>query len=86
MRLRNAERHDSDRYRSSTSSRRSVVMLERIAENELASLVRSLLSFTHRHSALAKDLPTYGIAPGLAFDLTVPDENGEPWKFSLDPV
>ena len=35
-----------------------------------------------RISALAKDLPSYGIAPGLALDLTVPDENGEPWDFS----
>ena len=31
-----------------------------------------------RTSALAKELPSYGIAPGLALDLTVPDENGEP--------
>ena len=29
-----------------------------------------------RISALAKDLPSYGIAPGLALDLTIPDENG----------
>jgi hypothetical protein len=35
-----------------------------------------------RVSALAKELPSYGIAPGLALDLTVPDENGEPWDFS----
>ena len=35
-----------------------------------------------RISALAKELPSYGIAPGLALDLTVPDENGEPWDFS----
>ena len=35
-----------------------------------------------RISALAKELPNYGIAPGLALDLTVPDENGEPWDFS----
>ena len=35
-----------------------------------------------RISSLAKDLPSYGIAPGLALDLTVPDENGEPWDFS----
>ena len=33
-------------------------------------------------SALARELPSYGIAPGLALDLTVPDENGEPWDFS----
>ena len=33
-------------------------------------------------SALAKELPSYGIAPGLALDLTVPDENGEPCDFS----
>ena len=31
-----------------------------------------------RISALAKALPSYGIASGLARDLTVPDENGEP--------
>ena len=37
---------------------------------------------TPRVSALAKELPSYGIAPGLALDLTVPDENGEPWDFS----
>ena len=30
-----------------------------------------------RISALAKELPSYGIAPGLALDLTVPDENGD---------
>ena len=30
-----------------------------------------------RISALAKELPGYGIAPGLALDLTVPDEHGE---------
>ena len=35
-----------------------------------------------RISALAKDLPSYGIAPGLTLDLTGPDENGEPWDFS----
>ena len=35
-----------------------------------------------RVSALARDMPSYGIAPGLALDLTVPDENGEPWDFS----
>lgn len=35
-----------------------------------------------RISALAKELPSYGIAPELALDLTVPDENGEPWEFS----
>ena len=35
-----------------------------------------------RISALAKMLPSYGIAPGLELDLTVPDENGEPWNFS----
>ena len=35
-----------------------------------------------RVSALAKEMPSYGIAPGLALDLTVPDENGEPWDFS----
>ena len=34
-----------------------------------------------RISALAKELPRYGIAPGLGFDLTVPEENGEPWDF-----
>ena len=33
-------------------------------------------------SALAKELPSCGIAPGLALDLTVPDENGEPGDFS----
>ena len=27
-------------------------------------------------------MPSYGIAPGLALDLTVPHENGEPWDFS----
>ena len=32
-------------------------------------------------SALAKELPSCGIAPGLALDLTVPHENGEPWAF-----
>ena len=31
-----------------------------------------------RISALAKELPGYGIAPGLALDPTVPDENGVP--------
>ena len=35
-----------------------------------------------RISALAKQLPSYGIAPGSALDLTLPDENGEPWDFS----
>ena len=35
-----------------------------------------------RISVLAKELPSYGIGPGLALDLTVPDENGEPWDFS----
>ncbi len=35
-----------------------------------------------RISALAKDMPSYGIAPGLALVLTVPNENGEPWDFS----
>ena len=33
--------------------------------------------------ALAKELPSYGIVPGLALDLTVPDENGELWDFSI---
>ena len=27
-------------------------------------------------------MPSYGIALGLALDLTLPDENGEPWDFS----
>ena len=35
-----------------------------------------------RISALATELRSYGIAPGLALDLAVPDENGEPWDFS----
>ena len=35
-----------------------------------------------RISALAKELPSYGIAQGLALDLIVPDGNGEPWGFS----
>ena len=35
-----------------------------------------------RIGALARDLPGYGIAPGLALDLTVPDENGDAWDFS----
>ena len=33
-------------------------------------------------SALAKEFLSYGIAPGLALDLTVLDEIGEPWDFS----
>ena len=33
-----------------------------------------------RISASAKELPSYGIAPGLALDLTVPDDV-EPWDF-----
>ena len=28
------------------------------------------------------ELPSHGIALRLALDLTVPDENGEPWDFS----
>ena len=36
-----------------------------------------------RVSALARELPSYGIAPGLALDLTVPDENGDLWDFSI---
>ena len=32
--------------------------------------------------ALAQEWPSYGIAPGLALVLTVPDENAEPWDFS----
>ena len=35
-----------------------------------------------RISALARDLPQYGIAPGLALDLTTTNSRGEPWDFS----
>ena len=38
--------------------------------------------FQPRISALAKELPSYGIALGLALDLTVPIKNDEPWDFS----
>ena len=36
-----------------------------------------------RISALAKELPSYGIAQGLALDLTGPDVNGVPGDFSI---
>ena len=36
-----------------------------------------------RISDLACQLPRYGCAPGLALNLTVLDENGEAWDFSL---
>ena len=35
---------------------------------------------------LACQLPRYGCAPGLALDLTVRDENGEAWDFSLKRI
>ena len=35
-----------------------------------------------RISALAKELPGYDIAPGLALDLTTHDSQGRPWDFS----
>ena len=36
-----------------------------------------------RVSELARQLPKYECAPGLALDLTVKDSNGEAWDFSL---
>ena len=35
-----------------------------------------------RISALARELPGYNIAPGLALDLTTHDSQGRPWDFS----
>ena len=57
----------------------------RAFRRELARRARAIVAEFYsppRVSALAKELPSYGIAPGLALDLTVPDENGEPWDFS----
>ena len=57
----------------------------RALRRERAEKTRAIIAEFYslpRISALAKELPSYGIAPGLALDLTVPDENGEPWDFS----
>ena len=35
-----------------------------------------------RVGALARELPGYGVAPGLALDLTTYDSQGRPWDFS----
>ena len=35
-----------------------------------------------RIGALAKEMPGYGIAPGLALDLTTTDAHGRAWDFS----
>ena len=52
---------------------------------ERARKARAIISELYsppRISALARELPQYGIAPGLALDLTTTNSRGEPWDFS----
>ena len=53
---------------------------------ERARAARAIVSELYsppRVSAMAGKMPSYGIEPGLALDLTVSDENGIPWDFSI---
>ena len=61
--------HDGSRYRSEASQRLRAVVSE--------------VNSGPRVTAAAKQHPRFGCIPGLAFHLTVNDENGEAWNFSI---
>ena len=57
----------------------------RTFRRERARSTRAIISELYsppRISALARELPKFGIAPGLALDLTTCNSEGEPWDFS----
>ena len=52
----------------------------------VARSLRAIVSEVYsppRITKAAKLLPEYGVVPGLAFDLTVNDEDGRPWDFNI---
>ena len=57
----------------------------RTFRRERAKSARAIISELYsppRIRALARELPKFGIAPGLALDLTTCNSEGEPWDFS----
>ena len=82
----------SERPEARSQSERLIATIEALGgdgksfQRERARNARAIIAEIYsppRVTAAANRLPKYGLEPGLALDITIDDESGRPWDFSI---